>query len=195
MIAFIENIDSSVLSALYAAREPSVVQFFIWVSELASTPVFIVLMTIVAGYLAYRRKWLHVVGLLAAGLGSGAVTFILKDIIARARPDIFAVPASGFAFPSGHAVRVVAFYGFLLFLTWPHLSSKWKKIAASFTSMIILAVGFSRLYLGVHYLSDVIAGYLIGALFVWIGIRISRTLSLPLPLMKKTLGAQFDHKD
>ena len=99
---------------------------------------------------------------------------MLKNLISRARPDLLAYPATGFAFPSGHATRAVAFYGFLLFILWPRLTSMWKKIALIITALIILGIGFSRLYLGVHYLSDVVAGYLIGAFFVWLGIKISR---------------------
>lgn len=171
---FITAFDAAVEQALTAIREPTLAQFFIWISELVGNPAFIGLTAIILAYLAYRRNWSNAAGFLTTVIGSEAATFILKNLIARPRPELLAYPATSFAFPSGHSVRVVALFGFMLFLIWPHLSSAWKKIAGFLTALLILGVGFSRLYMGVHYASDVLAGYIIGSVFVWIGVKVSQ---------------------
>ena len=76
------------------------------------------------------------------------------------------------SFPSGHAILAVSLYGFLFYFFWKNLKKQPHKVAALFFCLlIIIAVGFSRLYLGAHYLSDVLAGYLVG--MVWLGISIA----------------------
>ena len=76
-----------------------------------------------------------------------------------------------FSFPSGHATIAVAFYGFIIYFLIKNVKSWNRKINIFFTGFIlIILIGFSRLYLGVHFVSDVWAGYLIGAIWLIIGI-------------------------
>lgn len=117
--------------------------------------------------LFYKNKkdlWeLYIVSILSVLLNN-----LLKWIIARPRPPlIHLVAEKTLSFPSGHAMASFTFYGYLIILIW---ESKWKKawkIASTcFLSLLILAIGYSRIYLNVHYVSDVIAGYLIAFLFL-----------------------------
>lgn len=86
---------------------------------------------------------------------------ILKRIIQRPRPNEFRIiEESGYSFPSGHSMVSAAFYGFFIYLIFVRLKSKKLKIfLISLLSLLIFCIGISRIYLGVHYTSDVIAGF------------------------------------
>lgn len=99
---------------------------------------------------------------------------VLKYIIKRPRPIGYRlVSASGYSFPSGHMMASIAFYGFLIYLINMKVNNKKiKYILISLLSIIIILIGFSRIYLGVHYLTDVIAGFLLGFIYLIIFIDI-----------------------
>lgn len=100
---------------------------------------------------------------------------ILKYILQRPRPEIFRLTvASGFSFPSGHSMTSVAFYGYLLYLLHKYSkNNKQKYIFSIGVLFLIVLVGLSRIYLGVHYLSDVLAGYLIAFIYLVFFIKLS----------------------
>ncbi|MEK7132807.1 MAG: phosphatase PAP2 family protein [Patescibacteria group bacterium] len=179
MTSFISALDSGFEQALYAIRDPSLVQFFIWVSELGSVATIAGLTLIALIILAYRKQWHYVLGFVVSVLGSTVATFIIKELVERPRPvsPIFAYLETSFSFPSGHATRAAAFFIFLLWVIWNFLSPMWRKVSIGVVATIILLIGFSRLYLGVHYPSDVLAGFLVGAVFVILGIKVTKILS------------------
>lgn len=98
----------------------------------------------------------------------------LKGIIQRKRPsEFFLVIEKGFSFPSGHSAVSAAFYGFIIYLIYQYVKNRKVKIVAiSFLTCLILLIGFSRIYLGAHYLSDVVAGFLISLSYLIIYIKI-----------------------
>ncbi len=99
-----------------------------------------------------------------------SVIFIvfLKLLFSRERPDILRlIPIDGYSFPSGHSIISVAFYGY--FTTYLIEHNRPKKLMFFLCSLFILGIGFSRIYLGVHYFSDVLAGYSLGAFALGIG--------------------------
>lgn len=111
---------------------------------------------------------------------------LIKEAIGRPRPaeELVEVlfPHSGNSFPSGHVMLYVVFFGFLLFLIWTHMRhSRWRTTLLLTLVAIIAAVGPSRIYLGAHWLSDVIAGYLIGLLLLLVGIELYAHLLLDSP--------------
>lgn len=85
---------------------------------------------------------------------------ILKRIICRPRPDVVKlITQGGYSFPSGHAMASTAFYGYLIYLLWKSkLNKTYKYIGTGLLVLLIFTICFSRIYLGVHYASDVIAG-------------------------------------
>jgi len=98
-------------------------------------------------------------------LGSGVIlNLTLKEIFQRPRPAIDAlIDAPGFSFPSGHAMGSIIIFSFLIFLSFKYSNSSYFKTFALIScSLVILLVGFSRIYLGVHYLTDVVAGFTAG---------------------------------
>lgn len=107
--------------------------------------------------------------IIVALAGSWLANEFLKWVFQRSRPPelMRLIDATGYSFPSGHAMVSFAFYGLLIYLLWFNLGSgKLKYFWAVFLSVLVLAIGMSRIYLGVHYPSDVVAGFAAGG--VWL---------------------------
>lgn len=98
---------------------------------------------------------------------------IIKLIVARERPSVLRlVSEEGYSFPSGHAMVSMGFYGFLIYLSYKNIKSRKIKIPLIILlSMLILLIGISRIYLGVHYATDVIGGFIIGILYLVMFVR------------------------
>ena len=92
----------------------------------------------------------------------------LKLILQRPRPiDHRLIEETGYSFPSGHSMASMAFYGFLIYLIYKNVKNKYiKRISIIALSILIVLIGASRIYLGVHYTSDVIAGFLIAIAYL-----------------------------
>ena len=101
---------------------------------------------------------------------SALLNFILKNIIQRPRPTEFRIiDEKGYSFPSGHSMVSMAFYGFIIYLIYKNIKNKYLKwISISLLSLLIFLIGISRIYLGVHYTSDVLAGFLISIAYLTI---------------------------
>ena len=106
------------------------------------------------------------------------LNLLLKNIFVIPRPDIITlIEENGYSYPSGHAMASLAFYGFLIYLLNKKMKpSILKKVLIIFLILLILSIGFSRIYLGVHYFSDIIGGYLISAAYLIIFIKLMRKL-------------------
>lgn len=166
--------DISVLAMLRRNTTPTGVAVFIWISRLGSTMVLTVLGCAGALVLARKREWIVLLGWTAAFAGVGLLDDALKVAIHRPRPDDFPalIPQpSSWSFPSGHAMTALVGYGMLayvlLLVTKTHRTRVVIVIGAA---VLILIIGLSRLYLGVHYFSDVVGGYAAGV--VWLSICI-----------------------
>lgn len=133
--------------------------------------------------LFFRRAWrLSAVLLLVSTAGSIVLTTVLKAVFKRARPELFdsGYHASFYSFPSGHATVAVGFYGMLTVILAYRLRGLARWAVAFCGALLVLLIGFSRLYLGVHYPTDVLAGYLSALLWLvcvggvyalWLSIR------------------------
>lgn len=99
---------------------------------------------------------------------------LLKRILQRPRPEEFRIiNESGYSFPSGHSMISMAFYGFLIYLIYKDVKNKYLKwILIIILGTLIISIGISRIYLGVHYTSDVLAGFLIAISYLIIYISI-----------------------
>ncbi len=98
---------------------------------------------------------------------------IIKTIVKRERPMSMIISERGYSFPSGHATTNMAFYGFLLYLVYKYIKNKALKWSICVVlGLLILFIGFSRIYLGAHYFSDVCGGFIIGICYLVILIKI-----------------------
>ncbi|MFL5738884.1 MAG: phosphatase PAP2 family protein [Flavisolibacter sp.] len=114
-----------------------------------------------------KNKW-YSIKVPAIALSSLGLMFLLKNSFNRERPAIpLLKEAAGLSFPSGHALMSVTFYGLIIYIVFKSYRDKdWKWIIIALLILLILIIGFSRIYLRVHYASDVMAGYCIG--FLWL---------------------------
>jgi undecaprenyl-diphosphatase len=168
-----ETVDNIVAHELHAAARPGATSFFLLVSEMGEQVLWVIGVG-VGVYFALRRRWLRLGVWVAALAGGQALNTLLKTWIARPRPS-FADPlatALYFSFPSGHAMMSLITYGLLAYFLFISLRSAWLRvpITAGLIGLILL-IGVSRIYLGVHYLSDVAAGFAVGGL--WLGVCIT----------------------
>ena len=134
-------------------------------------------------YVFFLKGWrLSATLLLVSTLGGLLLTTFLKGVFERARPEPFdsGYTASFYSFPSGHATVAVGFYGALTLILAYHLRGFARWAVAGVGVSLVLLIGFSRLYLGVHYPTDVLAGFLaaplwlifVGAVYVaWLSVR------------------------
>lgn len=125
-------------------------------------------LTLIGYYLFIRKHKWHSIKVPAIAISSLVLMFVLKRLFNRPRPDIpLLYEAKGLSFPSGHALMSVTFYGLLIYIVFKTYRDKgWKWIIISLLILLILIIGFTRVYLRVHYTTDVIAGYCIG--FLWL---------------------------
>lgn len=161
--------DSEVRAAVHQHSTPQVTTVMKALTMLGSSTVMtpLSLLTLV---LCYVRREFHFLKALAATFGGAMLLeFLLKQAFHRPRPAPFfdlPTPAS-FSFPSGHALFSFCFFASIAVLLSPRLKHPGAKLALWLvTTALIFGIGFSRIYLGVHYPSDVVAGYLAG--LVWV---------------------------
>ena len=177
MIAPIEALDARVLEYLFAARTAGGVELFTGITAWSEWTIILPAAAAIAAasYLAARRQ--EVIGMLVSVFGSALAVLILKYAIARPRPPVsfWAIQETGPSFPSAHAALAVAFWGFIAYVIYRNTKNHAVRIGAiAAATLISLLVGFSRLYLGVHYVSDVLAGFFVGAIFLFVGIIAAR---------------------
>lgn len=163
--------DVQINTLLYAFRNATAVKTFIWITLLGESPTIIVFaLTISALLWLSRNKW-QILTLWLTIIGSEGLTFVTKLIFHRPRPPHAVFLEDSNSFPSGHATIAVAFYGFLAYLIFRKTKNKLlRAMIILITIILIFVIGFSRLYLGVHYVSDVWTGYLVGLVWLIIGI-------------------------
>jgi undecaprenyl-diphosphatase len=128
-------------------------------------PVFLFIVVGVAGlWLLKRHEWRILTYLLMTTIVGGLIDTALKLLIGRPRPvfDATATGAFGNSFPSGHALASTVCYGAVLLVVFPYLNRRLRPMIAAAVVALLLLIGFSRLALGMHFVSDVLAGYLFG---------------------------------
>lgn len=160
------HLDRSVWSALQSLHSEPVDRLMVVLTGLGGAIVTVPLALSISAWLAWRRQWAVIAYWLAAALAARASVVLLKWALSRDRPGNIYEGFDRYSFPSGHAAGSAVLYGFLtVLLAWQR---PWNLRLPLFAgaSVLICMVGFSRLYLGVHWLSDVVAGYALGLAWV-----------------------------
>ena len=151
------------LDSLLIARSDCATSFFKFITRMGD---WYVIVGIIILSVMFFRKYFKVIVTNAVFIT--LVNQILKIIIQRPRPSDFQIiTASGYSFPSGHAMISTAFYGFMFYLIYKsNLSNKYKVLSGMLTLILVVLICISRVYLGVHYLTDVIAGSSLAVLYL-----------------------------
>lgn len=149
-----------------STRNTEVLQFFTFFgSHVFLIPANLVL---IAWFLFIKKRKWYSIKIPAIAISSLLLMMVLKHLFNRSRPDIpLLYEAKGLSFPSGHALMSVTFYGLMIYIIFKAVKNntvKWSSITAFI--LLICMIGLSRVYLRVHYATDVIAGYCVG--FLWL---------------------------
>ncbi|WP_299825892.1 phosphatase PAP2 family protein [uncultured Pontibacter sp.] len=166
--------DHTFTSQLYSARSPWLSEFFFMLTKLGERNAVFVVGAVATGIFLYRRRYAAIVVFWIVMAGLGLSVRYGKTFISRARPaDVAYYEVEHYSFPSGHATTALALYGLLAYFLYRHYNkSPYRNLYLWLAFILTLLVGFSRIYLGVHYLSDVLAGYLLGLLWMLVGISL-----------------------
>lgn len=134
-------------------------------------------LALVAYYLFIRKHRWNSVRVPVVALGSITLNILLKYFFDRERPMSPLVDASGLSFPSGHSMVAASFYGLLIYLVWHNVKDvHLRNLLIALLIIFVVLIGFSRIYLRVHYATDVLAGFAAGFLWVVIGLTLLRRL-------------------
>src|SRR5215203_1269985 len=171
----IVRFDRALDDYLHAHATPALTTFFLIVTALGSIEAIVLLGVVVATFLAWGRRWVFLGSWLAAVAGSAFLNHVLKGLFERPRPHFehpLLLVETSYSFPSGHAMECFVIYGMLAYLAVLALRSWESRVAVVFeAALFVVLIGFSRMYLGVHYFSDVLAGYAAGG--VWLSALIT----------------------
>ena len=175
----INTIDNAIYEEIIKIMNSNITAIMIFISFLGSA-ITLITLALASIFLVKDKKYSKLIMLNLAL--SFILNRILKLIIARPRPPrLRLVIENGYSFPSGHSMVSFAFYGFLIYLINKNLKN--KKIKYSLIvllSLLILLIGISRIYLGVHYVTDVLGGYIIGLIYLIVFIKILKKKKIKL---------------
>jgi undecaprenyl-diphosphatase len=172
--------DPGVQRFLVQHRTPELNDVFRVVTRLGSPAVIIAAAVVVVVLLVWRRHRVLALGLVLATVGTAVLVAVVKALVDRQRPPPIdrVTAATGSSFPSGHSAEAIAFYGALAWIVVMLIAGRRARIAACAAALALgLLVGFSRAYLGVHWASDVMSGWLVG--LAWLATTIAICSLLP----------------
>ncbi len=160
-------LDSSILNWIHAQSSPALDVFFLIITTLGNAEVILPLTLLLTAYLIYKKQRLNAFVLLVSVGGAAAANTIIKALFQRERPTFWqsAITETSYSFPSGHAAISCALLLSVMFIAW---RTKWRWLAIIGGGLIIGLIGVSRLYMGVHYPTDVAAGWSVGLAWVLI---------------------------
>ena len=158
----LSQFDQELISSIQGFESPAltlVMKFFTLIGSFPSVFVIALSASLFLYYVLKHRMELILFG--SVVIGTPIINQILKQFFHRARPDLHRlIEIGGYSFPSGHAMNAFAVYGIITFLLWRHIPSRLgRTILILISSGFIFMIGTSRIYLGVHYPSDIIGGY------------------------------------
>jgi membrane-associated phospholipid phosphatase len=158
-------------------RHPWLVEKFTFITDLASIPTMTAVAIVTTGFLWTRGPRFYIAPVWLTVIGSQITTYFGKFFIDRARPDfVLEITAATPSFPSGHTTGAMAVYGIVAYailrdFSWP----RGRFEIAFWTGVLIALIGFSRIFLGVHYATDVAAGFLVGGFWLLAGIALAES--------------------
>lgn len=171
--------DHFVSQQMSVLSDSAVVNFFIVITSLASTPLTALVVLLTGIVCLVIRQYYLFIGLLISVIGSTAFTYLSKLVFHRERPIDILLHEATYSFPSGHATVAVALYGYVAYMLFrfSHDFGRQVRILVN-TVFLCILIGLSRIVLNEHYLSDVLGGYLVGALWLTVAISVTEWLNM-----------------
>ncbi len=165
--AWLRTIDLRAAANLhtYDVAHPWFVKIMRVITNSESTVAWIIILTVAGLWLVYRRLYRLAAFLTVTAAGSSLLNEAIKRAVGRTRPvlDHPIATATGKSFPSGHTQAAIVGYGILVLLLVPAIAPRWRPVMVAFASFMVVLIGFSRVALGVHYVSDVVGALIIGS--------------------------------
>jgi undecaprenyl-diphosphatase len=154
--------DRTIIDNVQGLETPFLTNVMKFFTFIGSAP-FVIVLSIFLLFFLYKvlHHRFELILFVAAIAGSAILNGILKQFFQRVRPDFHRlIDIEGFSFPSGHAMNAFTVYGIISFLLWRHIPSRLGRgTLLLISTVMILTIGISRIYLGVHYPSDIVGGY------------------------------------
>ncbi|MEH2200225.1 phosphatase PAP2 family protein [Nostoc sp.] len=152
--------DVPILLAVHSTANPQLDVLAVTLAKIGLPWTAMPILGAIALILILQKRWRSLAYLLTASVGSIIISRTAKELMHRVRPQLWQsiAPESSFAFPSAHAMTSITLVGILLFLTW---ASSWRWLVLICGSLYIIAIAWCRLYLGVHFPSDILAGWMV----------------------------------
>jgi len=176
MLQFIQNLkqyDILISNFLFHIRNGYLINIFLLITNLVSPLVVAILMILFIASTIFLKQKRFIIPMILSVLFAVTSANVLKNIFERLRPSVGYYLETGFSFPSAHSTVAVAFYGFIIYFLLSNIKTlKNKFLVVLLFSILILLIGFSRMYLGVHYLTDVVGGFLLGGVCLYSSIFI-----------------------
>lgn len=167
------GIDTFLAHYFYIHRNKNLVFFFLLFTKGGSYLASLILGLVLSFFLLWSNLRSYILPFLVSQIGASVMVTIIKHVVARPRPglDIAFYIEKSKSFPSGHSSNSLVLYGFLAYIVIRNVKNKLlKKVITALLITTIILIGLSRVYLDVHYLGDVLGGYLVGSLWLIIGI-------------------------
>lgn len=168
------HLDDGLILWLHGQASPALSAAMLALTTLGDPLTLGALVVAAAAWLLYRRRWVDASALLLAAAGGGLLNQLLKGLYQRVRPDLTprSFDVAGYSFPSGHAMGSIVCFGMLAVVLWRLLrGARLRPLVWPVAALLTLGVGLSRVYFGVHFPTDILGGYLAGA--VWLGFCIA----------------------
>jgi len=156
------------------------------ITHIMNSLYLVILSIILFIFLIYKKKWYYAILLVSSLLGGSLFEWLIKLIVHRARPENSLIDIAGYSFPSGHATMAIIFFSLLLYAFKDDIKNKGLKYLFIISNIILFfIIGFSRVYLNVHWLSDVLAGFALGLFWLTLLILVFKTI---ISLSKRTMN-------
>lgn len=174
-----EDYDFMVFEKLHQLVSPAATSFMLFITSLGNHQFLIPAnLALIVYFLFIKKHRWYSIKVPVVAIGGVSIMFILKQFFNRQRPlTPLLEPVQGLSFPSGHALMSMSFYGLLIIIVWEYVKNKTAKwILTLLLAILIFLIGFSRIYLRLHYFSDVMAGFAGGIIWLTLSLWIIRRI-------------------
>lgn len=187
IIEYLNHLDVLILEYFFTRHTPFLDSYLSVVTFGGSSKFVISIAVLCAVMLYLKRQYRNSALVIIGVVGSILSTQFLKLFFMRPRTDLLFPQLDSYSFPSGHATAAMALCGIVAYLMLRHIENHLIRVTVcSLAVLIVLMIGFSRIYLGYHYITDVLGGYFVGAVWLYIVIQYSKRGSRSLNVSVKS---------